>query len=127
MKRKKIKALIGAILISMFSIVTAYGANYWGSYNSTYDMKGGIFTKKTFDVDEKMIINIYPKVGREDCGFSIYTYENKWYGYSRDQLIANVSSVNNSRTVSEYTGNYGIYIRNWSGFQCTGSINIQYK
>ena len=125
--KRKIKALIGAILISMFSIVTVYGADSLQRYNSTYDMKGGIFTKKTFDVDEKMIINIHPKVGREDCEFSIYTYRNTWYGYSRDHEIASVSSVNNSSTVSGYTGNYGIYIRNWSGFQCTGSINIQYK
>ena len=74
-----------------------------------------------------MKISISPDIGRSDCNMSIYTYTEHWYGKTRDKCIADVSSISSSTTVSTYTGKYGIYLRNWSGFQWTGDLTINYK
>lgn len=126
MKNKKLKAFIGAIAISIIGISSAYGAG-WSTYSTSYDMTGGIYTKKTFYIRKKMYIDINPTMGTSDCSMDIYKYTNHWYGTSRDECIATVSSVKTSSTVSKYKGSYGIYLRNWSGSQWTGNLTITYK
>lgn len=124
--KKKLKGLLGAIAFSMVGLTTAYGAS-WSTYSSTYDMTGGIYTKQTFKVNERMIVSINPTKGRSDCNLGIYKYTEEWYGKSRSKCIESVSSMNSSCTIINDKGTYGIYLRNYSGFQYKGNIAIKYK
>lgn len=124
--KKQFKALLAAIAFSIAGLTTVYGSG-WTIYTSTYDMTGGIYTKQTFKVNEKMVVTINPVKGRLDCKIGIYKYTEHWYGNSRSECIETVSSVNSSSTTIKDKGTYGIYLRNYSGFQYNGDLRIQYK
>lgn len=123
--RKKIITAMLFCLIVLVSTSTVFAAT--SSYSGTYDMTGGIFVKKDFNVDSFCKINITPSIGTSNCNMGVYTAKNSFlWGWSACDFIANVSSVSASSTTYRETGTYGIYFRDWAGQRWTGKFSISW-
>lgn len=98
------------------------------SYSSSYDMTGGVFSGRSFDVNSYITTSISPKQGTVDVDMHIYKAEKAWYGdYVATDEIGTVSSTAGGSVTCYDTGTYKIYLRNYTGFQWYGNVSFRWE
>ena len=124
----KTKKIIG---VSTFfcGIIAVTNFVFAASFNSTYDMTGGLFTRTFSPTSSKPIVTVqtWPDVGVYGQSMSVYLQKKNTFGYD------DVSSGSLDSTVYDETslkgnskGTYRIYLRNWTGKKMSGDIPISY-
>ncbi|MCM1325707.1 MAG: hypothetical protein NC094_11005 [Bacteroidales bacterium] len=128
---KKVKKLFNMILLNLLLVITPTMLVYAesGSYESTYDMTGGLYSARTWDATATPTFT----VSTSNC-YSVYEgtiyvmlEKKKLLGWSTkddDELDARTSG--SCTLVGDGAGTYRIYIRQLTGFQMTGDITIEW-
>lgn len=119
--KKKLLSILIVLCLSLSFVIPVFAQ----THNGTYDMTGGIFYKQSMGPGN-IYISVSPSTGTPSCDMIIYTAKKDWLGmWSGDAYIASVSSVMAS-TTTYYSNSQidGIYFRNYSGLQWTGSFSV---
>lgn len=103
-----------------------------GTYSTTYDMTGGVFTKQTWNCSSAptFIVKVIPKTfaGDMDSNMSIYLERKSglvWTG--ADAAETSIVSPGSVTLKGSQAGNYRLYFRSWTGYRATGDIEISYS
>lgn len=104
-----------------------------GTYKSTYDMTGGVYSSTTWKCSSgpsfKVTISpTYFEIDDAHVNMTVYLEKKEIYGWNPvdqgDVTLLKGGTVNLSGNSS---GTYRLYFRNWSGFQAKGKINVSYS
>jgi hypothetical protein len=123
------------IVVSTLAVVALFAATVLvfaqsGTYNTSYDMTGGVYTQQTWNASATptFVVETTPSVGVEGAIIREFLQKNATFGWS-DVASKDVSSQNYAKAtlVGSDKGEYRIYFRNYSGFQMKGSIKISYS
>lgn len=104
-----------------------------GTYKSTYDMTGGIYTRQSWEVSSaptfKVTISPTYFAGSDDrVEMGVFLERKELFGWST--AAEGRVTVMKGGTVTlrgASAGTYRIYLRNWSGFSTKGNISITYS
>lgn len=117
---KKIKRV--TIVLSMFICIfciTAF-ANA-GSYTSTYEMTGGVFSKWIHPTS-KCTITVYPKSGTDGQDMGVIWAKKTALGWDGKQKWT--SSTQPGTVTFKSSKKRKVWLRNYTGFKWTGSVSF---
>ena len=102
-----------------------------GTYESTYDMTGGVYSKITWTTDGQATFDVFvnPSEGREGTILTVFLQKSKSFNSWVDVESGEVDSVDGGSVTlnASEAGTYRIYLRNWTGFRVKGDISINYS
>lgn len=128
MNIKKLKAHLSLICVLLVLTVGFVYAGS-GSYNSTYDMTGGVYSR-TMSVgsNPSFTCNLYPAQGVYDAIIRVFLEYKEWYGYTSvaSNDVSSTSSSSSNFTKSD-SGTYRFYLRNYTGLQMTGDCSFSWQ
>ncbi len=126
---KKALIILFTLTLIVLSTVVVFAAS--GSYNSSYDMTGGVYSQDILidGNNGKIVVNLIPTKGYNDHNIDVYLQKKGLLGVWSGVTGNNVSSVYNSTSTFSNLekGTYRIYLRNWSGQQMTGKSTISWS
>lgn len=116
--------LCGAIILMAFNISLAGAASR--SYVGSYEMKGGVFCKHSFNISSKMEIDVWPdsySAGTPGVNLYVYTAEKSLFGrWTPCDFVCSGPSTNHFTKTWKHKGEIdGLYFMNptrndlWSG------------
>ncbi|CAM3068983.1 hypothetical protein PASE110613_15220 [Paenibacillus sediminis] len=126
--KKRIISSVVAIgtLISLTPFVFAAS----GTYNTSYDMTGGVYSKSTWSPSGPSSFEFLmsPTIGVSGANIGIYLQKSGILGYSDvDSTQVSSTSFSDSTLHGSSAGTYRFYLRDWSGFQNTGDLTMKYS
>jgi hypothetical protein len=128
----KFKKFLFTAIVSVFALVSSTALVFAasGTYNTTYDMTGGVYSATTWTPtgNSTWKFQISPIIGVSGAGMTIYIEKSGFFGWSTVDS-ANISSTlySDSTLYSSSTSTHRFYLRDWSGFQNTGYITLKYS
>lgn len=113
-------------LLSVILFVGVIGTTVFasGSYSSTYDMTGGVFSSD-ITANSYITTTITPTQGTPDCNMGIILATKYWYGW--DGPIQYVSSTAGGTVTHNCSGTYKIWLRNFAGTRWTGAVDFSWN
>lgn len=120
-KTKSYMTVTGAVVLCLFVISMSVFAG--GSYSSTYDMTGGVFSR-SITAKNYIDTSVEPLKGTSGCNMGIILATKHWYGW--DGPIKYVSSTKGGTVRHNCNGTYKIWLRNFAGVQWTGSVEFSW-
>lgn len=104
-----------------------------GTYSTTYDMKGGVYTQQSWNATSaptfKVKVTPTHYEGEAGVGMGIYLQKKNIFG-GWDNVASSSVRLDRGGTVTlkgSSKGTYRLYFRNWSGFRAMGRIVITYS
>lgn len=128
--KKRIQLLLFVCIIMAISIIGVYAES--GSYNTWYDMKGGVYSQRTWNATNKPTFDVAVGQGESEYLYNtLYCYlERKTvFGWATDDG-AQVEVVKGGGMIldGKETGTYRLYFRlGATGYRASGPINISWK
>lgn len=113
-------SFVCACCMMLFAIPVFAG----GSYSSTYEMTGGVFSD-WIDADSYITTHVDPWQGTSDANMGIILAQHHWYGWDGDEEF--VSSTSPSTTTFDCSGRYKIWLRNYTGQTWSGSVDFSWE
>lgn len=110
-------------------IIVATNLVFAASFDSTYNMTGGLHSRTFTPSGSSPIVNvkIYPEIGVPGESMSLYLQRKVGLGYVDDASGSLVSTkVNDTDLKGKSKGTYRIYFRNWTGKKMSGDVRITY-
>lgn len=125
MKTLKKAQMKSSILLVLICIIVATSTVYArGSYNSTYNMTGGVFSRN-ISAKKYITTTIVPKDGTLDGSIGVILAKKHWYGW--DGPIKNVNSATGGTVTHKCNGTYKIWLRNFTTMRVTGNVSFDWK
>lgn len=125
---KSISTIAIIVIMIVFSSLTVFAES--GYYDSTYSMKGGVYSQRTWDTNATPTFEVgtwscYCEV---DTTLTMYCEKKTWYGYSTCSSAEYSARIGETHSLSgNGSGTYRLYFRNPSGSLATGSIRISWS
>lgn len=126
------KKILGSSFLALILFVSMMTAAFAGSgtYNSTYDLTGGL-NSRSFSTGDYHIMKVstYPTGGgSEDLDLSLFLYKESFWG-NVNVDSGSVSSVyNDSESLyGDEAGDYYVRFRNYGGTRMTGDVTFNYS
>lgn len=108
-----------------------------GSYETTFSIKGGVYTKQSWNVSKtptfSATITTNEFEGADlglDTSYTVYLEKKGTLGYAPidEGDIAIEEGYTDTVTLEgDGKGTYRIYVRNWSGFEASGNLNVKFN
>lgn len=118
--KKKVLGICVAVTVMISTTIMAFAS---GSYSTTYDMTGGVFSKWIQPTSEcKVTIN--PTKGTSNCDMGVVWAKKTWFGWDGD--VKNVSSVSSSTVTFKSSEKRKVWLRNYAGTQWTGAVTFSW-
>lgn len=92
------------------------------SYQSTYNMTGGVFSNSYYSPTSYITTTIRPKIGTSGCNMGIIWGKKYWYGWDGD--IDYVSSTEGGSVTFNVNDKRRLWLRNFSGNRWTGNVTL---
>lgn len=118
----------GSILIETNPLTRASG-----TYESTYNMDGGVYTRQNWTTTAaptfKVTIEPTSFEGSDSkVGMGIYLEKKELFGWSAvDEGRVTLMAGGTVTLKGSAAGTYRIYLRNWSGLWATGKVKIRFS
>lgn len=130
-KKFNLKLLIGTFTFVMMVLIDTTGVYaVSGSYSTTYNMTGGVYSSQNWNATNMSTFKIKttPTVGYDHIEIVQYLERKTFAGWT-DVNNANVPSKKSSSSslTGDKSGEYRIYFRNYSGVQIKGNFSISYS
>ena len=100
---------------------TAYAA---GTYTSTYDMTGGVFSDN-ITASEYIITSIVPRDGMPGGSIGVILATKHLYGW--DGPVEEVDSATGGTVTHSCNGTYKIWLRNFTTMRVTGKVTFSWR
>ena len=123
MKKKSTtySTLLLIIMCVCIATTTAYAA---GTYTSTYDMKGGVFSDN-ITASEYIITSIVPRDGMLGGSIGVILATKHLYGW--DGPVREVDSAKGGTVTYSCNGTYKIWLRNFTTMRVTGKVTFSWR
>lgn len=128
---KKFITIFAVCIIFVFSAVSVFAES--GTYNTTYDMTGGVYTKRTWDATSIPTF----KVSNSQCTVDYADLDPTIYVQLERKGLLGYTVVSDGELSGKYggkctlkgdkAGTYRIYFRQLSGYRITGKLSIDYS
>lgn len=119
MKRKGFSIFFCVLLITSTTLCV-FAA---GSYTSTYDMTGGVFSK-WIQPKSKCEITVNPTKGTAGQDMGIIWAHETWLGWDGSQKF--VSSTTGGTVSFKSSNKRKVWLRNYTGNQWTGNVTFSW-
>lgn len=120
--KKSIMATTMGVVCCLLISMSVFASS--GSYCSTYDMTGGVFSRY-ITPSSKVTVHISPIQGSPDCDMGVIWAKKYWYGW--DGPMESTSSVKESDVSFSSSEKRKIWLRNFSGVRWTGNVSFSWK
>ena len=121
MKNTKIKTIyISLIILICASSSVAYAKA--GSYSSTYNMKGGVFSKKWIEPKSKCTVCVNPEVGTPDEDMAVIWASKNFFGW--DGEMKWTSSTKAGKVTFKSSKKRKVWLRNFTGITWKGHVTF---
>ena len=118
---KKTKTLLALMLTLMVIVpITVFAS---GSYSSTYDMTGGVFSKYITPTSY-VKTTITPTKGVSGQNIAVIWAKKYWYGW--DGSSKSVSSTKGGSATHYSSATRKVWLRNYTGQQMTGKVTFKW-
>ncbi|KSU88894.1 hypothetical protein A2U94_15075 [Bacillus sp. VT 712] len=127
---KKAKKILSSIVI-IFAILIpgSYVLAGSSSYTSTYSMTGGVFGRWIkADSTPTATVKLNPSSGVNDAKITIFLqkkYKTSYTDVAKKAVSSTVGSSTELTKDKSGSGEYRIYLRNYSGLPMRGSVSIK--
>lgn len=104
-----------------------------GTYESTYSMDGGVYTRQNWTTTAAPTFRVTIEPTSFDghdskVGMGIYLEKKELFGWSTvDEDRVTLMAGGTVTLKGSAAGTYRIYLRNWSGFWATGKVKIHFS
>lgn len=122
--KKKSTTCSTLLLIIMCVCIATTTAYAGGSYSSTYDMTGGVFSDD-ITASEYITTSIVPRDGMLEGSIGVILATKYWYGW--DGPVKNVNSATGGTVTHSCNGTYKIWLRNFTTMRVTGNVTFSWK
>lgn len=136
MKNKRILGIFSCIMILCFCILTinVNASSDEDGYISTYDMKGGLYTREsTITKGATISVDLAPERGVDNASIEVYLeqYDSK----KKKWVIVGCKEVDSMQggnikfgsKCTTKTTKYRLYLRQYTGFRMSGWIKVKWK
>lgn len=113
------RIIIGSIVIACCASSMVFAKA--GSYDSYYEMYGGVFSR-WIKPKSKVTISITPSVGTSDCNMGVIWAEHRWYGWDGDEKFT--SSVYPSTVSFKSKEKRKVWLRDYAGQYWAGDVTF---
>lgn len=122
MKKKTLFTIL--LLVVMCICITTSTAYAAGSYSSTYNMTGGVFSKD-ITASQYITTTLTPSQGSPGAVIGVILATKHWYGW--DGPVKDVDSAAGGSVTHYCNGTYKIWLRNFTTIRVYGNVSFDWK
>lgn len=120
MKKKRILLSIICTMMILMTTVPVFA----GSYESTYTMTGGVFSR-SITATQYIKTIVMPSVGTPGSSIGVILATKQWYGW--DGPVQMVDSAYGGTVTHNCNGTYKIWLRNFTTTEVKGRVNFYWQ
>ena len=118
------------LILTLTPTLMVYAASESGSYTSTYDMTGGVYSARNWEATATptFIVSNWDCYSVYDGTIYVMLEKKSLLGWNtKDDSTLNARTSGNCSLIGDGSGKYRIYLRQNTGYQMTGRIEFKWS